>query len=110
MKLVKLTLTLRKDGITATANTFDAFETKKAYKWEGSLIKKSLLGVVDSIFIENTPTFISYFTWCVPENIKQAESSLLDKIKQQLDKRKLDIQELTNGIEMPINRRTYNNK
>lgn len=84
--IVKLAIEVRADTLCFKADAFKATETNKAYKWTGNLIKKTLLKKIDTIFNEVT-TFVQYYTWCLPQDIKEMEAALLQHATEVINTR-----------------------
>jgi len=105
MKLIDLSISLRENEFIYKAKVYEVNETAKAYKFEGKLIKKSLVKVIDSIY-DNNRSFMTFSTWCLPEQVSEMEQELKEKCLLKLKERESDLKILNDAIKLMPKRKT----
>lgn len=73
-------------------------ETEKSFKWSHNLIKKSQLMKADSMFRNESPGSIVFYTYCREQDIEEAKNMLFDASIRLLEKFELQVSNLRKSL------------
>lgn len=99
-KIFKITIGAGgKSNVRGNVIEINCKETEKSYKWAHNLVKKTSIMKPDSLFRNDSPSSLTFYTYCLDGYVDEAKEMLKDHCIKLLEKFEQEVSNLRKSLQ-----------